>query len=172
MKSKYLAAICIVVAAFSVYVVWDFNGGSFDFSDRQLVLVVTDSMDGDVHDYDIGSFPADTLVMIEHLDDQEKIFLRLGDVISYHDHGTLVHHRVFQVEHDYVYVHGDNNHSTEKVLMEDINGKVVGTNWILGHSLAMISANFLVFLAAMFVIGSVVIVYAVFSDKRGEVVAE
>ena len=172
MISRKAALACALLLLLPAVVVWDLNGDSFDLRDREVVLVVTDSMDGDNHEYDIGSFPADTLVMIEHLDGQERRFLRIGDVISYSDQGTLVHHRVVQVGDGYVYVHGDNNHSTEKVMMDDINGKVVGTNWVLGHMLAWISANFYVFLAMLFVIGSIIIVYAVYSDKGTEVVAE
>ena len=170
MKSKYLAAICIVIAAFSVYAVWDFNGGSFDFSDRQAILIVTDSMDGDVHDYKIGSFPADTLVIVEHLTEQEKRFLRVGDVISYDSNGILEHHRIIESHSDFYYVHGDKNHSTERVNLDKINGVVVGANPILGKAIAFIEGNFLLFLAIMFVICSAMIIMGMYRrDPKEEV---
>ncbi len=158
-----------VAGAISFY---QFNGDSFDLSDRQVLLVVTDSMDGDVHEYDIGSFPADTLVMIEHLNSQEVRFLKVGDVISYKVGDILVQHRVVQVNSDSLYVHGDNNHSTEKVYFGDVNGKVVGTNWALGHVVAWIEGNFLIFLGMMFVLCSITIVlsmYPVIPMRKEEV---
>ncbi len=167
MRPLTLLAIVAIIAV-PVVTFYDFNGNSFDVADRQVVLVATDSMDGDVHDYAIDSFPANTLVMIEHLSEQEKLFLRVGDVVSYNDGGSLVHHRVVQTGNGYVYVHGDNNHSMEKVALEDINGRVVGTNWVIGHILAAISANFLLFLCCMFVVGSIAIVFAVyFGSPKG-----
>ena len=43
-----LTAIAIVaIIAISAVAFYHFNGDSFDITDRQLVLVVTDSMDGD-----------------------------------------------------------------------------------------------------------------------------
>jgi hypothetical protein len=171
MKPLMLIAIVAIIAV-TVVVTYDLNGHSLDLRDRQVVLVVTDSMDGDEHSYEIDSFPANTLVMIQHLSEQEKHFLRVGDVASYRENGTLVQHRVVQVEDGYVYLHGDNNHSTERVMIEDIDGKVVGTNWVLGHILAFISSNFLAFLCILFAIGAVAVVYAVFSEGKKEVTAE
>ena len=173
MTLKPLTLIAIIaIIAISVVFVYDFNGHSLDLADRQVILVVTDSMDGDEHDYAIDSFPANTLVMVQHLDGQEKRFLRVGDVVSYHDKGTLVHHRVIQVEDGYVYLQGDNNHSTEKVFMSEINGKVVGTNWILGHLVAIISSNFLAFLALIFTISAAAVTYTIVSDNKKGVAAE
>lgn len=149
MKPEYVLAIFIGVAAFSVYVALDMNGGSLDFSDRQLTLVVTNSMDGDITDYDVDSFPADTLVIIQHLPDNEVRLLRVGDVISYHDGSMLIHHRIVQVNSDSFYVRGDNGHSTDKVMFDEVNGLVVGTNPLLGHVVSWISSHFLVFVGTM-----------------------
>jgi hypothetical protein len=57
-------------------------------------------------------------------------------------------------------------------MIEDIDGKVVGTNWVLGHILAFISSNFLVFLCILFAIGAVAVVSAVFSEGKKKVTAE
>jgi len=168
-RVKQAAILAVVILA--VLWVFHFNGNSLDPTDRQVVLVVTDSMDGDVTEFDIDSFPADTLVMVQHLSPYETQFLRIGDVISYRDSGALVHHRVVLVGEGYVYVHGDNNHSTEKVMLEDVNGRVIGTSWVAGHLMAFISGNFLAFLAALFAVSSALVVYAVYSG-RGEEVAE
>ena len=172
MRPLTILAIVAIIAV-PVVTFYDFNGHSLDISDRQVVLVVTDSMDGDVHDYDIGSFPANTLVMVEHLSYQEKRFLRIGDVISYYDGDMLIHHRIVKVEGDTFYVHGDNNHSTDKVNIDDINGVVVGTNVWIGHATSFVQHNFLVFLGIMFVLCSALIVYAVYSgEPKKEVESE
>ena len=142
------------------------NGRSLDLSDREMVLVISDSMDGDEHGYEIGSFPADTIIMIQHLPEHEKRFLKVGDVISYKSQDSLFHHRITVVESDSVYVEGDNNHSKEKVYLSEINGKVVGTNWILGHAISFVSNNFYLFLGVMFALCSFLIVFAVYLPNK------
>lgn len=171
MLDRKLKAIIIASVAIACGLcLFHFNGDSIDPTGRQVVLVVSDSMDGDVTEYRIDSFPADTLVMVEHLSDYEKRFLRVGDVISYRDSGALVHHRVVLVGEDYVYVHGDNNHSTEKVMLEDVNGRVVGTSPLLGHALALVSNNFIAFLAVLFAIAAAIAVYGVYRSDPEEAV--
>jgi len=169
MLDRKLTAIIIASIAIACGLcLYHFNGDSIDPTDRQVVLVVTDSMDGDVREYQIKSFPADTLVMVEKLSPYEKQFLRVGDVISYNDNGTLVHHRVVQVNDGSVYVHGDNNHSTEIVMLEDVNGRVIGTSPLLGHALALVSNNFIAFLAVLFVIAAAIAVYGVYRSDPEE----
>ena len=166
--TKVAVLACAITIISCAYVMYDLNGGSMDLSDREVILVISDSMDGDVQGFDIGSFPADTLVMIQHLQENELKFLKVGDVISYHSQNTLFHHRVVKVDSESVYVHGDNNHSTEKVYYSSINGKVVGTNWVLGHAVSFLSDNFYLFLVAMFVLCSGLIVYAVYSPGKAK----
>ena len=164
--SKLPLFACACVLILSAYVIYDLNGKSFDFSESQVLLIVTDSMDGDVHEYDIDSFPSQTLVMVHHIQDNEKRFLRIGDVISYESHnGTLLHHRIFQVNSDSVYVHGDNNHSIDKVSFGQINGKVVGTNTWLGHTIDFIDNHFFLFLGAMFIVCVLLIILAIYGPK-------
>lgn len=169
MRPLTILAIVAIIAV-PVVTFYEFNGHSLDISDRQVVLVVTDSMDGDVHDYDIGSFPANTLVMIQHLPDNEKRFLKVGDVISFYNGDMLIHHRIVStdMQNDAVMVHGDNSHSTERVLLKDINGKVIGTNHWIGFLTDLILSNFLVFLGVLFVICSAAVVYAVYRDNPKE----
>lgn len=162
LDTKLKAIIIASVAIACGLYLFHFNGDSVSPADRQVVLVVTDSMDGDVREYEIDSFPADTLVMVKHLSDYERQFLRVGDVVSYRDGDTLVHHRVVQVNEGSVYVHGDNNHSTEIVMLDDINGRVIGTSPVLGHALALVSNNFIAFLAVLFVIAAAIAVYGVY----------
>lgn len=171
MISRKAALACALLLLLPAVVVWDLNGDSFDLRDRQLVLVVTDSMDGDNHEYDIGSFPANTLVMVEHLPLNEVRYLHKGDVISFRDGELLVHHRITVINQDSFYVNGDNGHATTKVMFEDVNGKVVGTNVWLGHTVAWISHNFMVFLGMMFVVCSALVVLA-FRPPKSELEVE
>jgi len=154
-------SLCVIFAAavFSVYVFHDFNGGSFDLSDRQVLLIVTDSMDGDVTGYKVDSFPADTLVMIRHLSEEEKMSIEVGDVISFRYSGILNHHRVVDVSgigSGYVITQGDNSPGTEAVMLSDVNGEVVGASHWLGVVFAFVK-EYIIFiaLAALFVVLSV-----------------
>ena len=164
--SKIAVLACALIVISCAYVYYDINGGSLDPTNRQLVLVTTDSMDGDVTDYDIDSFPANTLVMVEHLSDYEKKFIRVGDVISYDNGHVLVQHRVVEVHNGVLYVHGDNNNSTQVVSSEDVNGRIIGTSWILGHALSFISDHFLLFLLFMFVLSASAAAYGVYSVPK------
>jgi len=165
-KIAFLACALIVISC--AYILYELNGESLDLTDRELVLVVSDSMDGDVEQYEIDSFPSGTLVMVEHIPEHEKRFLRVGDVISYHVRDTLFHHRIFEIDTDSVYVQGDNNHSVEKILFSDVNGKVVGTNSVLGNIMLSISSNFYLFIGAMFVICSALILCGVYLPAKAK----
>jgi len=166
--SKLSLVACATIIILALFTAYDLNGQSFDFSDKHLVLVVSDSMDGDVVEYDINSFPAYSLVMVENLSPYERQFLRIGDVVSYYDNGTQVIHRVVQINDGNVYVHGDNNHSTEIVKLEDINGRAIGTSSLLGHALALVSGNFIAFLVVMFVISAAIVIYGVYRSEPKE----
>ncbi len=161
--SRAVAIIAVAaVAVTSVYVFYDFNGDSFDLSDRQVLLIVTDSMDGNVTEYKIHSFPADTLVMIHHLSDSEKQQIQVGDVISFRFNGILNHHRVVDtsgIESGTITTQGDNSPSTETVKLSDVNGEVIGTNHWLGVIVSFVR-EYIIFivLAAVFIAASVEIV--------------
>jgi len=166
--SRVAILACALIVISCAYVLYDLNGESLDLTDRELVLVVSDSMGGNVTGYEVDSFPADTLVMVEHVLDHEKRFLKVGDVVSYHSGGALVHHRIVSVDmkKSVVMVHGDKSNSNEMVPLENINGKVVGTNHWLGVVTHFIIDNFIVFLAILFVICSVLVVNVVYSSPR------
>ena len=166
---KVLSIACVIVAlAFAGGIAYDLNGQSFDFSNSHPVLVVSDSMDGDVIGYDIDSFPSNTLVMVQELADYEKGFLREGDVIAYHNGSMLSVHRVVKVDDGYVYVHGDNNHSTEMISVADVEGRIVGASHILGEIASFIGGNVFLFLVVGFAICSVPIVLRVYTAPRSQ----
>ena len=116
-KTIFTVIALVIVASFYIYTFYDLNGKSFDLSDREALLIVSDSMDGDVTSYDIDSFPKNTFVMVRHLSEQEKLKIEIGDVLSFRYNGIMDHHRVIETHFDqsYVVTHGDNTHSTENV---------------------------------------------------------
>jgi hypothetical protein len=156
------ALILLAVAAimFAGYTVYDFNGHSFDLRDRQVLLIVTDSMDGDVTQYEVDSFPKDTFVMVHKLDQDEVVGeISKGDVVSFRsEDGKLIHHRAiethYDVENKYIVTQGDNAPFTEKVHLEDVNGKVVGTNHWLGWLSAFAKEHVIAILIVLFVLVS------------------
>ena len=163
--SKIAILACALIVISCAFLLYDLNGNSLDLSDREMILVVSNSMDGEENRYEVDSFPANTLVMIEHVPDNELRFLRVGQVISYHDDAHLIHHRIVQVNDDSLYVRGDNGHSTDKVLFSDVNGVVVGTNSWVGQAVSWLYNNFLLFLCVMFVLFSIFIIIAVRSSN-------
>ena len=148
-KTIIVLAVAVIIASFCAYTFHDLNGRSFDISDRQVLLIVTDSMDGNVTEYDIDSFPPNTFVMVKHLSEEEKLALKVGDVISFWYGSILDHHRIIETNFasGTVTTHGDNTHSNETVKLSEINGQVVGTNHWLGEVVNFVKNNFLIVLA-------------------------
>ena len=165
-KTIFSVIAMVIVASLCVYTFYDLNGKSFDLSDREALLIVTDSMDGDVKTFDIDSFPRNTFVMVKHLSDQEKLDVTIGDVLSFKYNGILDHHRVVETHFDqgYVVTHGDNTHSTENVSLASINGEVVGTNHWLGAVISFVKDNFLIVIAVIAGIAIIGEVYRAYKD--------
>ncbi len=159
-------AVAVIVAAFCLYTFYDLNGNSFDLSDREALLIVTSSMDGNVTEYDIDSFPKDTFIMVKHLSEQEKLDVKIGDVLSFKYNGILDHHRVVETHFDqgYVVTHGDNTHSSENVSLASINGEVIGTNHWLGAVVSFVKDNFLIVIAVIAGIAIIGEVYRAYKD--------
>ena len=165
-KTIFSVVALVIVASLCAYTFYDLNGKSFDLSDREALLIVTDSMDGDVKTFDIDSFPRNTFVMVKHLSEQEKLDVKIGDVLSFKYNGILDHHRVVETHFDqgYVVTHGDNTHSTENVSLASINGEVVGTNHWLGAIVSFIKDNFLIVIAVIATIAIIGEVYRAYMD--------
>ena len=62
LKTGIISVIIIVILAFSAYTMYDLNGKSMDFSDSEMKLIVTGSMDADPQPYDIPKIPVNSLV--------------------------------------------------------------------------------------------------------------
>ena len=160
-KTIIISAVALVFAALSVYTLYDMNGQSFDLSNREVRLIITDSMDGEPTSYDVPTIPKDSLVMVKFLSDEDKTNLKQGDVIQFWDHGTLNHHRVILVGEGYVVTHGDNvaEGVDEVVKYSDIRGEVVGANHPIGEVFTFVKSYYpvLIALIAVLFIGSLLV---------------
>ena len=127
------------------------NGWSLDFTDRDMRLIVTDSMDGEPTDYEIPTIEKDSMVMVRLIDDDEKLTLKEGEVIQFRSHGILNHHRVISndIENAYATTKGDNAQFSEKVSYKDIRGIVVGKDHLLGMIVAFVKTNWMVLIIAI-----------------------
>ena len=65
--SRIAILACALIVISCAYIIYDLNGESLDFSDSEVILVVTDSMDGDVSEYAVDSYPADTLAIVKSI---------------------------------------------------------------------------------------------------------
>ena len=151
------AIIAIVVIAALVGYIWDRNGGSLDFSDTQVLVVISGSMDGEPREqYDIETIPIESLVFVHEVpsDPEEAASfyasLRVGDVLTFdYTHPVsgehmVVTHRIVEIAENgdgYTYtLAGDSiaddptNSSTQTVTSQsgDVVGKVVGVSHWLG----------------------------------------
>ncbi len=161
--------VLVIVAASSALVVHDLNGGSLDLSGRQVLLIVSGSMDGDSDEYEIHSFPARTMAMAKNLTDEEKAEISVGDVVLYHLGSIKITHRVVDTSHideGYVITKGDASSSTETVYFAAIEGEVVGTNHALGEVAIFVRANFFLIFGAIFaIIAADILLGAYFKDR-------
>ena len=129
--SMMIVAILLVAGICGLFLL---NGHSLDLTDRDVRLIVTDSMEGEVTEYDIPTIKKDSLVMVRMLGSDEMGSLKIGDVIQFVFGGKLIHHRVIDndTQSGAVLTKGDNSSSVERVDYKDIKGIVVGTSHIMG----------------------------------------
>ena len=153
-KTVIIAAVAVALAALTVFTIYDMNGHSLDLRDREVRLIVTDSMDGEPMSYDISTIHKNSLVMVKFLSDDEKKNLKEGDVIQYWDHGILNHHRVVAVNDNSVITHGDNTSPTDKdvIAFSDIRGEVVGENHAVGEVFTFVKTYAFVIIAFIVVL--------------------
>lgn len=164
MEVSHRKAITLVaVLAIAVSAVWyvaDKNGGSLDFSDTEVRVVVSASMDGEPRSgYDIESIPVGSMVFIRHGgSDSFYSSLEVGDVLTFHyknpatREDMVVTHRIIAISSGpsgYTYtMAGDaivdrspSSPSTQTVTSAsgDIIGKVTGVSPTLGSLVEVFS---------------------------------
>ena len=93
-KTAVILAVALVLAVLSVSAFYNANGKSLDVRDREVRLIVTDSMDGERMPYSVSTIPKDSLVVVKLISDEEKKDLQTGDVIQFRYGSVLNHHRV------------------------------------------------------------------------------
>ena len=135
-KKRIFAIVAVVIVALSMFLLfYNLNGNSADFTDREVRLIITNSMDGEPQDYEISTIPKDSLVMVHILSDSEKENLKVGDVVQFRYGNVLNHHRVIDndtVNH-IITTQGDNTSSPDAPMSYDkVRGQVVGVNHELG----------------------------------------
>lgn len=148
-----LVIVAVAVSAAAGYL-WDCNGRSLDFSDTDVKIVVSGSMDGEPRtQYDIETIPVKSMVFIHRVPDDPRSFyssLKVGDVLTFDyvhpvsKESMVVTHRIVSISEDlgvYTYtLKGDSiaddptNGSVQVVTSSsgDIIGKVVGVSHVLG----------------------------------------
>ena len=156
-------ALIIIVSA-GIYF-FNINGKSLDFSDSELMIVPTGSMDAGPKDFEIPTIPKDSLIMTHHLSAEQKADLKVGDVITFHQGGLVKVHRIITIlDSGTVITQGDANpNPDDPVSSEDIIGKVVGVSAGVGKVIsvikgAMVNNPFLFFVA---VVQFIVMIYAI-----------
>ena len=154
-------AVALVFAVLSVSVFYGMNGNSLSLKDREVRLIVTDSMDGERMPYDVPTIQKDSLVVVKKISDSEKTNLQPGDIIQFRYGNILNHHRVVSnnVEEGYVITHGDNTDTTEKVYYSAIRGEVLGANHAAGEVVSFAKTYVFVIIAFIVVlfIGSLLV---------------
>ena len=163
---KYTIAAVAIMVVLLCFV--HLNGWSLDFTDRDIRIIVTDSMDGEPTDYDISTIEKDSLVMVRLIDNDEKPSLKTGDVIQFDYHGLLNHHRI--VSNDpasgKVITKGDNALVSESVKYEDIRGIVVGKDHFLGMIVSFVKEYFILIICAIAVLLIVSEIYRIIKRER------
>jgi len=145
-KIATLVAVVAIIAA-ALYVVYDFNGHSLDLSNRQALVVVTDSMAGEPQPYEISTIPVNAMVMIHNMS-ADDIFAnaKIGDVLAFHQGGNAVYvHRIIAIDtvNHTITTHGDNVHEgvNETVYAPMMVGLVVGVSPAIGAVVHFVQAN-------------------------------
>ncbi len=109
------------------------NGDSGDYSNSELLIVPTDSMDAGPTEYEISTIPKDSIIMVHILTDAEKHELKVGDVITFYQDGIYKVHRIVIISGDTIIAEGDASSSADPpILIEEVKGKVVGVSTIIG----------------------------------------
>lgn len=126
------------------------NDGSLDFSDREIRVVITDSMDDEPQPYDIPSIPRNSLVMYTH---SGTLGVKVGDVVGFRTTaaGQPVFHRVMEIDRsaDRYMLKGDALPYSDSVPSEDIIGKVTGADPTMGSAVMLLKTNLPLLLAML-----------------------
>lgn len=164
-RNRQLVLIITVIVIFSGYLlhIHDLNGGSFDFSDTDVKIVVSGSMDGEPRDqFEIRTIPIRSMVFIHKVPYGDPVgdfysSLEIGDVLTFNYVHPATHemmvvtHRIIAIDEShgtFTYtLKGDSaaddptNGSVQVVSSDsgDVIGKVVGVSPALGQLVVFLS---------------------------------
>lgn len=151
-----LLVVAVAVLSSALYI-WDCNGNSLDFSDTDVMIVISGSMDGEPREqYEIETIPIESMIFIRDVPsdpaeaDSFYASLRIGDVLTFDyrhpvsQEKMVVTHRIVDISVSggtYTFtLQGDSiaddptNGSVQVVTSDsgDVIGKVVGVSHWLG----------------------------------------
>ncbi len=163
-KAAVTAVVVLLLLCGLAGYVFSLNGNSFDFSDTQLRIVVSGSMDGEPRDqYDIETIPTGSAVFISEVPTSEnasKTFyssLKVGDVLTFNYRNPVSHenmvvtHRIIDIKETngvYTYtlagdsIRDDPTNSSIQVVTSDsgdVIGEVTGVSYALGWLITFLS---------------------------------
>ena len=157
--------VVIVVAILISTTVFFFNlnGGSFDYSKSDILIVPTGSMDGDPQDYPISTIPKDSVIMIHVLSDDQKADLEVGDVVTFYQGGIYKVHRIKEIDGDTIITKGDANQLPDApIKSSDVVGIVVGVAPAMGKIVTFVRNSF-VSSPLFIIIGIVILTVMIYS---------
>ena len=139
LKVIIIAAIILIMLTSAAVFFYNFNGKSLDFSDRQILVIPTGSMDGESQPYSISTIPEDSIIMVHTLSDGQKSDLAVGDVITFHQNGIHKVHRIIEIDNGTIITKGDANKSPDAAVgLSDVDGKVVGVAPNVGKAVSFV----------------------------------
>lgn len=140
LKVIIVAAIILIMLTSAAVFFYNFNGKSLDFSDRQILVIPTGSMDGESQPYSISTIPEDSIIMVHSLSDGQKSELTVGDVITFHQDGIYKVHRIIEIkDNGTIITKGDANQSPDAAIgLSDVDGKVVGVAPNVGKAVSFV----------------------------------
>ena len=133
----------VIIASLLVLPVASFfyhlNGDSNDYSRSELLIVPTGSMDGGPTGYEISTIPKNSMIISQHLTDDEKDQLKVGDVVTFYQGGIYKVHRIISVDGDTIITKGDASRSSDDPINKgDVVGKVIGVSVIVGDVISAV----------------------------------
>ena len=170
-KSRFPLKVCIIIAVILILVIpttiffYHFNGDSLDFSNREILTVPTNSMDGEPRDYPISTIPKDSIIMVHLLSDEQKKDLVKGDVITFRQGGIEKVHRIItDIGPDgTLTTQGDANPTPDpQITLDDVDGKVVGVAPTVGKVVSAIR-DFTSDSPILIIIGIILLIILVYS---------
>ena len=170
-KSRFPLKVCIIIAVILILVIpttiffYHFNGDSLDFSNREILTVPTNSMDGEPRDYPISTIPKDSIIMVHLLSDEQKKDLVKGDVITFRQGGIEKVHRIItDIGPDgTLTTQGDANPTPDpQITLDDVDGKVVGVAPTVGKAVSAIR-DFTLDSPILIIIGIILLIILIYS---------